>query len=124
MSGLPAVRKNAIVPALGKNGVRNKQKNTNEASMLLKTNKCMSETNSKRTPVECSEPKFELSDIAHGGAGNSIVGDVAGIGIARCVSTQKYKNSGNEAKNYLKTKDITFYDAANYARIACKSARI
>jgi hypothetical protein len=27
----------------------------------------------------------------------------------------KYKNSGNEAKNWLKTKDITFLSAANYA---------
>ena len=37
---------------------------------------------------------------------------------------QKMKNSGNEAKKYLKTKDITFFSAANYARFACKSAPI
>jgi len=29
---------------------------------------------------------------------------------------QKMKNSGNEAKKYLKTKNITFLDDANYAR--------
>jgi len=29
---------------------------------------------------------------------------------------QKMKNSGNEAKKYLKTKDITFFSAADYAR--------
>jgi hypothetical protein len=31
---------------------------------------------------------------------------------------RKYKNSGNEAKKYLKTKDITFLSAANYAYFA------
>jgi hypothetical protein len=30
------------------------------------------------------------------------------------------KNSGNEAKEWLKTKDFTFFDAANYACFACK----
>jgi hypothetical protein len=30
------------------------------------------------------------------------------------------KNSGNEAKKWLKTKDITFLDAANYACFARK----
>ncbi|MGC9996289.1 MAG: hypothetical protein ABSE79_13285 [Terriglobia bacterium] len=28
----------------------------------------------------------------------------------------KYKNRGNEAKKYLKTKEVTFLKAANYAR--------
>jgi len=37
---------------------------------------------------------------------------------------QKMKNSGNEAKEYLKTKDITFLGAANYACFACKFAQI
>jgi hypothetical protein len=36
----------------------------------------------------------------------------------------KYKNSGNEDKNWLKTKDITFLNAANYARFARESAQI
>jgi hypothetical protein len=45
-------------------------------------------------------------------------------GVGKCRELQKMKNSGNEAKNYLKTKHITFFDAANYARFACKSARI
>jgi hypothetical protein len=34
------------------------------------------------------------------------------------------KNSGNEAKKWLKTKDITFFDGADYARFACKSGLI
>ena len=34
------------------------------------------------------------------------------------------ENSGNEAKKYLKTKDITFLSGANYARFACKTAQI
>jgi hypothetical protein len=32
------------------------------------------------------------------------------------------ENSGNEAKKYLKTKEVTVLNAANYARIARKSA--
>jgi hypothetical protein len=35
----------------------------------------------------------------------------------RC-APRKMKNSGNEAKEYLKTKDITFLNDANYARFA------
>jgi len=34
------------------------------------------------------------------------------------------KNSGNEAKEYLKTKDITFLMAANHAHFVCKLAQI
>jgi hypothetical protein len=34
------------------------------------------------------------------------------------------QNSGNEAKKWLKTKDITFFNAANCARFARKLARI
>jgi hypothetical protein len=34
------------------------------------------------------------------------------------------KNSGNEAKKWLKTNDITFLNGANLARFACKLAPI
>jgi hypothetical protein len=34
------------------------------------------------------------------------------------------KNSGNEAKKYLKTKHITFLSGANYARLAHNFAQI
>jgi hypothetical protein len=75
-----------------------------------------------------SEPKFELFDIAHVGAGNSILGDVAGIGIALRGETRgtarEYKNRGNKAKKWLKTKDITFFEGANYARFARNLAQI
>jgi len=33
------------------------------------------------------------------------------------------QNRGNEAKKYLKIKDITFLSAANYARFACNLAQ-
>jgi hypothetical protein len=39
-------------------------------------------------------------------------------------SGTKCKNSGNELKEYLKTKDITFLSDANDARFARKSAQI
>jgi hypothetical protein len=38
--------------------------------------------------------------------------------MAECRELQKMKNSGNEPKKYLKTKHITFLNAANYARFA------
>jgi hypothetical protein len=34
------------------------------------------------------------------------------------------QNSGNEAKKWLKTKAITFLNAANYARFGRESAQI
>jgi hypothetical protein len=47
-------------------------------------------------------------------------GIVPGKGKSRAV--QKMKNSGNEAKKYLKSKDIAFFDDANFVRFARKSA--
>jgi hypothetical protein len=37
---------------------------------------------------------------------------------------EKYKNSGNEAKKYLKTKDITILSGADYARFRRQLAQI
>jgi hypothetical protein len=39
-------------------------------------------------------------------------------------TVQEMQNSGNEAKKYLKTKDITFLIAANYARFEHKLTAI
>jgi hypothetical protein len=44
--------------------------------------------------------------------------------MRECRELQKMKNSGNEAKKYLKTKHITFLSGANHARFARKLARI
>jgi hypothetical protein len=48
------------------------------------------------------DPKFELFDIAHVGAGNSILGDVAGIGIALLGETRgtarEYKIAGTKPR--------------------------
>jgi hypothetical protein len=63
------------------------------------------------------EPKFDRFEIAHMRAGDWIVGDEAGTEIARLGETRgtarEYKNSGNKAKKCLKTKDISFLNAAN-----------
>ena len=40
------------------------------------------------------------------------------LASTRSNELQKMENSGNEAKKYLKTKDITFLQCANYARFA------
>jgi hypothetical protein len=65
--------------------------------------------------------QFELFDAAHVPVGSGTeeggrVGNCQLGGMAR--RARKYKNSGNEAKKYLKTKDITFLQCANYARFA------
>ncbi len=74
------------------------------------------------------EPKFELFDIAHVGAGDWIVGDVTETEIALLGETRgttsEYKNSGNKAKKWLKTKYITFLNAVNDARFARQLAQI
>jgi hypothetical protein len=74
------------------------------------------------------EPQFELIDIAQVPARDWTVGDLARAGIARqgeaSGTAREYKNSGNEAKNWLKTKDIAFLATANCASFACKSAQI
>jgi hypothetical protein len=41
-----------------------------------------------------------------------------------CGELQRTQNIGNEAKKYLKKKNITFFSDANYARFACKLAAI
>jgi hypothetical protein len=54
-------------------------------------------------------------------------GNAPGFELARLgknrESGRKYENSGNEAKEYLKTKDITFLNAAKCARFERKSAQ-
>jgi hypothetical protein len=74
------------------------------------------------------EPKFELFDIAHVGAGNWIVGDEGRSEIARLGETlgtaREHKNSGNKAKKWLKTKDVSFLKAANQESLTRQSAQI
>jgi len=59
-----------------------------------------------------TEPKFELFDIAHVGAGNWIVRGATGTEIPRLGETpgiaREFKNTGNKAKKWLETKHITF----------------
>ncbi len=65
------------------------------------------------------EPKFELFDIARVPAGDwDMTGtEIVRLGQIRRIAS-KYKNSGNEAKKCLKTKEITVLNGANYARFA------
>jgi hypothetical protein len=44
--------------------------------------------------------------------------------MGECRELQKMKNSANEAKKYLKTKNMTFLNGADYARFARKLAQI
>jgi hypothetical protein len=108
-------------PGIGENrGPKKTGNDTIEASMLLKTQKGMSETKLKRTQNEPqlsaqmreTELEFEHIGIAQFPAGDWIVGDAAGTGIARLGETRgtarEYKNTGNKARMLMKTNDITF----------------
>ena len=71
--------------------------------------------------------EFELSETSHvltkAANGKRERGrNRPGGGIER--NARKYENRGNEAKEYLKTKDITFSNAANYARFMREFAAI
>jgi hypothetical protein len=74
------------------------------------------------------EPRFELIDIAHVGAGDWIVRDAAGTEIPRLRETRgtarEFKNSGNKARMLMKTKHITFLNAANQGPWARQPAQI
>jgi hypothetical protein len=74
------------------------------------------------------EPRFELFDIAHVGAGDWVVGDAGGTEIARLVETwgtaREFKNAGNKARMLVKTKHITFLKSANQTPLARQSAQI
>jgi hypothetical protein len=39
-------------------------------------------------------------------------------------TARKHENRGNEAKKCLKTKEVTFFNAANFVPFACKSTAI
>ena len=66
------------------------------------------------------EPEFELFDIAHVSVAGWNRGMQRGSKLPGWGSAPKYENSGNEAKKYLKTKDITFLNGAIRACFACK----
>ena len=51
-------------------------------------------------------------------------GERKGPATRECRELQEMKNSGNEAKKYLKTKHITFLGGANYARFVHELAQI
>ncbi len=123
-----------MVAALAGIGNCEKHKNsTIEASMLLKikegsckTEQNEPENNPKRTQFECEmraiNAQFEIFYMGRVPAGYSSGGtrlgsETDGSGSA-LGSARKYKKSGNEAKKYLKTKDITFLNAANSAHFA------
>ena len=87
------------------------------------------QTNPKRTPNEpqlsvemrALKAEFELCSNLHVLARAS-VGECDRFGIARRREIQRaariYENRGNELNKCLKTNDITFFNAANYAPFA------
>ena len=72
--------------------------------------------------------KIELSNAVRVFAHERNRGNAAGFEVDRLRETgrsaRRYENRGNEAKEYLKTKDITFSDDAKYARFVPEFAAI
>ena len=71
---------------------------------------------------------FERFQAAHLPAGARAEGNAARCEIARTGEIERdareYKNRGNEAKKYLKTKNLTFSNAADSARFERQFAAI
>ena len=85
--------------------MRNELKRTQNEPQLS------AEMRALRAEFEFSSTAQVLAEASNGKddrGRNRLVG-----GIQR--TTRKYENRGNEAKKYLKTKDITFFDATNFA---------
>jgi len=74
------------------------------------------------------EAEIELSDVPDVLRVTGSVTSAAGFEIGRKEgpwrSPRNYKNTGNKAKKWLKTKDITFSSAENDACFARQSAQI
>ncbi len=68
--------------------------------------------------------QFELFDTADVPVGDWNGGMQQGSKLPGWGSALKYKNSGNKAKKYLKTNDITFFEAANRAHFTRNFAQI
>ena len=129
------------LPSLVKEGLQvvaseNIRITTSEASMLLKTRKpnsikCCNEPKTKQLRASNDQPKRKNPAFLRAPA--LAVGFLCRRPLARFEdesawgtprNAEKYKNSGNEAKEYLKTKDLTFLNAAKDAHFARKSTQI
>jgi hypothetical protein len=78
--------------------------------------------------MRASNAQFDLFHTAHALSGGWSGGIASERGIAWAAEIRRrarnYKNSGNEAKKSLKTNDITFLLAANYAQLTRRFAPI
>jgi hypothetical protein len=106
-------------------GLRKSANYTNEASMSLKTNKGTLKTYSKTNSilsVFCADRTQKVRFCVKHVSGRQVVpGDAEGFGSCPGPEThriaRKHKNRGNELKESLKTKDITFYCDAKRTQI-------
>jgi hypothetical protein len=95
----------------------------------------MCETNSKRTPTEpqlgaemrAFRIEIEFSNtsqvLAEASNGKEVESRNRPVGAIQRTA-REYENRGNEAKKCLKTKHITFFEAANFAPLGCTFAVI
>jgi hypothetical protein len=100
----------------GKPGIETDKKYYERSQYVIEKKRWNFETNSKRTQnelrVDCTmralNAEFELFGATRALAEVRGAGMQQGSKLPGWGSVRKYKNSGNEAKKYLKTKDITF----------------
>ena len=105
-----------------KEGLGKTKNNTNEATISLKTKKGMLETKLRTNP---NEPKLECSTRA----GSATVEFFESVHVSAGQGLRgNTKNSGNEAKKLLKTKDLAFLMGAKTnpkrTAFACKKEQI
>ena len=100
----------------------------NKAGKLLKTKEVSIKTHPKRADLEfqthvsnnCFKRLFEFSAhriCSRSGMLREWFDEEPNLGALQ--GATRHKNRGNEAKECLKTKDLTFLDAANRALFAC-----
>ena len=100
-------------------GLQNDKKTTNEATMLLKAKKRVVEMKLKQANFQPEMRPFE-AEIELFWHDTALPAGLRREHSTKCKndpaegnsrSTAKHKNSGNEAKKLLKTKDLSFWDA-------------
>ena len=103
----------------GKPDPKKTKNSTIEASILLKTNKAMSETKLKRTQNECNfehrRRDLNLQSAVSTYMADNLCATREFPPLPGRAAPRKHKNSGNEAKKSLKTKDLALLNAAHWS---------
>jgi len=117
---------------LGNPGLKINKKHDERSHYVIENKRWQYETKlrmkPKRAQIECEmralNAQLEFFDAARIPADGRPGGMRQGSGRAGRGRARKYKNRGNEAKKYLKTKEVTILNAANCAHFGRQIAPI